>query len=111
MAAAAAKTVWYKDASVAAQKRLLRNAFGVLRQPLRLSAAAAAIENAAIEKSLLLRPFSIAAAAVDEQSCVLFYLHLHSCIVNFCRFLINMLRRSNGEAAIEGLLYGPSQNL
>ena len=43
------------------------DAFGVLRQPLRPSAAAAAIENAAIEKPLLLRPFSIAAAAVEEQ--------------------------------------------
>ena len=41
---------------------------------------------------LLLRPFSIA-AAIEEQICVLFSiaaikLHLHFCIVNFCRLLV-----------------------
>ena len=34
-------------------------------------------------------------------------LHLHSCIVNFCRFLVNTSRRSNGKATIGALLYGP----
>ena len=32
---------------------------------------------------------------------------LRHCIINFCRFLINTSRRSNVEAAIGALLYGP----
>ena len=55
------------------------DAFGELGLPQRSSTAASAIEHAAVEKPLLLRPFSIAAAAVEERRsrraklCTVFY--------------------------------------
>ena len=48
--------------------------------------------------------FSIAAFSIAA-------LKLTFCIVNFCSFLINTSRRSNGEAAIGALLYGPNKTM